>query len=56
MTKTKNLANKYQKERDEKFISFNELNSAFEATNHLLQRREQEILDLQNKIKDTINS
>lgn len=50
--KIKHNAERYQKERDEKIKSFEELNEAFKNTNYIIHRKDQEMSIMEEKIKE----
>jgi DNA repair exonuclease SbcCD ATPase subunit len=55
LQKSKNLALKYKKERDDKIKNINSLNAAFESTNEALKRKEEELDLVDEKYKIKIN-
>jgi len=55
LQKSKNLALKYKKERDDKIKNINTLNEAFETANEALRRREEEIANIDEKYKSKIS-
>jgi chromosome segregation ATPase len=54
LQKSKNLALKYKKERDDKIKNINTLNAAFEASNETLKRKEEELDSMDEKYRSKI--